>query len=209
MAIGTWWLFVGVVFVIAGTPGPNMLHILQRSVQFGVARSTAAMAGCMTAVLLALVASAAGLGTVLVANPRAFDALRYAGVAYLLWLGVSSWRKASRVRADDAAAPEPARVPALRLYRAALLTGLSNPKLIVFAAALFPQFMHADRPWLPQVAILVASFAVIEGGWYFTYALGGRRLARWLSTAARQRLFGRATGAVFVGFALALLGARA
>ena len=50
MTIGTWWLFVGVVFVVSATPGPNMLHIMQRSVQFGVLRSTAAMAGCMTAV---------------------------------------------------------------------------------------------------------------------------------------------------------------
>jgi threonine/homoserine/homoserine lactone efflux protein len=209
MTIGTWWLFVGVVFVVAGSPGPNMLHIMQRSVQHGVLRSTAAMAGCMTAVLLALFASAAGLGAVLTTSPNLFAAVRYAGVAYLAWLGISAWRRANRAHADAAAPPEPRDAPSLVLYRDALFTGLSNPKLIVFAAALFPQFIDAHAPWAPQFAILVATFAAIETGWYFTYALGGRRLARWLSTAARRRLFDRATGAIFVGFALALLGARA
>ena len=209
MTIGTWWLFVGVVFLVSGSPGPNMLHVMQRSVQFGFARSTVAMAGCMTAILLALFASAAGLGAVLVASPHLFGAVRYAGVAYLVWLGVSSWRKASRIRDDAVAAPEPDDVPSFRLYRDALFTGLSNPKLIVFAAALFPQFIDAHRPWAPQFGILVLTFAVIESGWYCTYALGGRRLARWMSTAKRRRLFDRATGGVFVAFALALLGARA
>jgi homoserine/homoserine lactone efflux protein len=208
MTLATWWLFAGVVFLISATPGPNMLHIMQRSVQFGVARATAAMAGCMTAVLIALFASAAGLGAVLTASPRLFAAVRYAGVAYLIWLGIAAWHAAG-AHVDAAAPPEPADVPTRRLYRDALLTGLSNPKLIVFAAALFPQFIDAHRPWAPQFAILVGTFAVIETGWYFTYALGGRRLARWLTTAGRRRLFDRATGAIFVGFALALLGARA
>lgn len=209
MTTGTWWLFVGVVFLVSGTPGPNMLHVMQRSVQFGLARSTAAMAGCMTAVLLALFASAAGLGAVLVASPHLFGAVRYAGVAYLIWLGISSWRKAARAHDDDVAPPEPAGVPTFRLYRDALFTGLSNPKLIVFAAALFPQFIDAHRPWALQFGILVVTFTVIETGWYFTYALGGRRLARWMSTAARRRLFDRATGGIFVAFALVLLGSRA
>ena len=209
MSIGTWWLFVGVVFLVAGSPGPNMLHIMQRSVQFGVARSTAAMAGCMTAVLLALFASAAGLGAVLIASPRLFAVVRYAGVAYLLWLGVQAWRKAGRAKDEGGAVAEPADAAGWILYRDALFTGLSNPKLIVFAAALFPQFIDAHRPWALQFAILVVTFSTIETGWYFTYALGGRRLARWLSTARRRRLFDRATGAIFVGFALALLGARA
>jgi homoserine/homoserine lactone efflux protein len=208
MTIGTWWLFVGVVFVVSATPGPNMLHIMQRSVQFGVLRSTVAMAGCMTAVLIALFASAAGLGAVLTASPRLFGAVRYAGVAYLVWLGISSWRRASRAHADGVAPAEPADAPAFRLYRDALFTGLSNPKLIVFAAALFPQFVDAHRAWAPQFAILVATFVAIETGWYFTYALGGRRLAAWMSTAARRRMFDRATGAIFVGFAFALLSAR-
>lgn len=89
------------------------------------------------------------------------------------------------------------------------MTGLSNPKLIVFAAALFPQFIDPQRPFAPQLAILVGSFVVIESFWYAVYAFGGMRLAAWLRPVARQRLFNRLTGALFVGFGGALLGSRA
>lgn len=209
MTFATWWLFVVVVFFLAATPGPNMLHVMSRSVQVGLRRSVWAMAGCLSALMLALCASAAGLSAVLAAFPRLFDALRYAGVAYLLWLGVKSWRAG-----DDAADPIGtsaglAAVPARHLYRRALMTGLSNPKLIVFAGALFPQFIHQDAPRLPQLAILIGTFAAVECAWYGVYALGGRRLARHLTKPGRQRLFNRVTGALFVAFGAALIGARA
>src|SRR5436305_9462498 len=92
MALHTWWLFVGAVFLLSGTPGPNMLHIMTRSVDLGLKRSVAAMAGCLSAVVLVLAASAAGLTTLLLALPGAFEVIRYAGVAYLLFLGVKAWR---------------------------------------------------------------------------------------------------------------------
>lgn len=133
------------------------------------------------------------------------DVLRYAGAAYLLWLGIKAWR--APVSTGTAADPH-TRPRAGALYAAALGTGLSNPKLIIFAAALFPQFLDVNRPFWTQLAILVVSFAVIEGGWYLTYALGGRSLARWLAPAHRQRRFNRATGAMFIGFGGALLASR-
>lgn len=92
MTLHTWWLFVGAVFLLSGTPGPNMLHVMSRSVELGVRRSVAAMAGCLLAVVAILTASAAGLATVLLAVPGAFAILRYAGAAYLLYLGIKAWR---------------------------------------------------------------------------------------------------------------------
>ncbi|WP_174273715.1 LysE family translocator [Sphingomonas bacterium] len=204
MTAGSWWLYAVTVFLVSATPGPNMLHVMTRSIEHG-ARSLWAMAGCLTAVLLALLASAAGLASLLAAFPRLFDALRYAGVAYLVWLGIASWRAGDGPR-DPAGVDTAKGVSAGRLYRDALLTGLSNPKLIVFAGALFPQFI---APQLPQLLLLVTTFAVIESGWYAAYALGGRRLARHLTRPGRQRLFNRATGALFVAFGAGLLAARA
>src|ERR1700754_2164102 len=92
MTLRTWWLFVTAVFLLCGTPGPNMLHVMTRSIRFGFRRSLAAMAGCYSAILLVLSASAAGLTALLMAVPGAFEILRYAGVAYLIWLGVKAWR---------------------------------------------------------------------------------------------------------------------
>lgn len=205
MAIHTWWLYVTAVFLIAGTPGPNMLHVMVQSIHHGPRRALFSMAGLMSAVLLCLVASAMGLGALLKASPRVFDVLRYAGAAYLLWLGIKAWR--APVSAGTGADPH-TRPRAGALYAAGLGTGLSNPKLIIFAAALFPQFLDVNRPFWTQLGILVVSFAVIEGCWYLTYALGGRSLARWLAPVHRQRLFNRATGTMFIGFGGALLASR-
>lgn len=203
MQIGTWWLYALTVFLVSGTPGPNMLHIMMRSVQVGARRSAFAMAGCLTAVLLCLLASAFGLGALLKAEPRLFDVLRYGGVAYLLWLGIKAWR----APVAEASAIRPV-MSLAALYRGGLFIGLSNPKLIIFAAALFPQFVDPQAPFAPQLGVMVFTFAAIECFWYAMYALGGRSLARWLAPANRQRLFNRLTGTIFVGFGAALLGHR-
>lgn len=204
MSLHLWWLYVTAVFLISATPGPNMLHVMTQSIAHGPRRALATMAGLMSAVLLCLIASALGLGALLKASPRLFDVLRYAGVAYLVWLGIKAWR-APVGGADGVASRRSDRA----LYLTGLLTGLSNPKLIIFAAALFPQFIDPARPFGMQLAILVISFVVIELGWQAAYALGGIKLARWLAPVNRQRLFNRATGVMFIGFGGALLGARA
>lgn len=206
MTLQTWWLYVTAVFLIAATPGPNMLHVMAQSIHHGTRRSIASMAGLMTAVLTCLFASAAGLGALLKASPMLFDVLRYAGVAYLVWLGIKAWRAPVADSDPDAERPAP---PSLRaLYATGLGTGFANPKLIVFAGALFPQFLDTGKPFAPQLAILVASFIVIETFWYSVYAFGGRSLAAWLAPANRQRLFNRITGGIFVAFGAALFGHR-
>jgi threonine/homoserine/homoserine lactone efflux protein len=205
MALQTWWLYVTAVFLISATPGPNMLHVMVQSIHHGARRSLFSMAGLMTANLICLLASAAGLGALLKASPVLYEVLRYAGVAYLVWLGIKAWR--APVGEGQAVDPHTRR-SAGALYATGLGTGLSNPKLIVFAAALFPQFIDVDRPFWSQLAILVLSFAGIEAFWFGVYATGGRSLARWLAPANRQRLFNRATGAIFIGFGAALLGSR-
>ncbi|UUL82614.1 LysE family translocator [Sphingomonas qomolangmaensis] len=206
MALHTWWLYVTAVFVISATPGPNMLHVMVQSIQHGPRRALASMAGLMTANLIYLVASALGLGALLKASPGLYDALRYAGVAYLLWLGIKAWR--APMGGGEGAAVPVARRSLRVLYATGLGTGLSNPKLIVFAAALLPQFIDVGRPFVPQLGVLVATFMVIEAFWFGVYATGGRSLARWLAPANRQRLFNRVTGALFIGFGAALLGSR-
>ena len=206
MTLQTWWLYVTAVFLISATPGPNMLHVMVQSIHHGARRSVASMAGLMTANLVCLLASAAGLGALLKASPMLFDVLRYAGVGYLVWLGIKAWR--APVGGDvDAEKPAPPSLSAM--FGAGLGTGFSNPKLIIFAAALFPQFIDTNAPFAPQLAILVASFAVIEAFWFSMYALGGRSLSAWLAPANRQRLFNRLTGGIFVAFGIALLGSRA
>jgi threonine/homoserine/homoserine lactone efflux protein len=91
--------------------------------------------------------------------------------------------------------------PASQLYRQGLLVAASNPKAILFAAAFFPQFLDPASPKLPQFAILLSTFAVIEVGWYLVYAFSGHKLAHVLRQARVMRVFNRVTGGIFIGFA--------
>lgn len=204
MTLHSWWLFVGAVFLLSGTPGPNMLHVMSRSVALGLRRSLAAMAGCLVAVVTILAASAAGLTTVLLAVPGAFAMLRYAGAAYLIYLGIRAWRAKAAPLDVGGAVLLPAR-SAAALFRGGFAIGVSNPKLILFAAAFLPQFVNPARPQGPQFAILVATFAVVETLWYGVYALGGRSLSRSFARPAIRRAFDRVTGVIFIGFGVALL----
>ncbi len=207
MTLHAWWLFAVAVFLLCGTPGPNMLHVMTRSIAFGARRSMAAMAGCLTALVLVLAASAAGVSALLAAWPRVFDALRYAGVAYLIFLGIKAWRGAGSP-IDVGSDSLPASWSAARLFRGGFAIGISNPKLLLFAAAFLPQFIDRGSPQAPQFAILVATFAVVESFWYGVYAAGGRTFARYLTRPALRRAFDRVTGGIFIGFGLALLRVR-
>ena len=201
MGIETWWLYVMMTFMLSATPGPNMLLIMSTSARFGFGSAVTTMAGCMSALLAMMTLSALGLGAVLQASPAVFSVLRWAGVGYLLYLGIKSWRSPVAREVPDAppavdAAPNPG-----GLYRRGLLVATSNPKAILFAAAFLPQFIHPQTPRLPQFAILLVTFAVIESGWYMIYAGSGQRLAAYLRRAAVMKAFNRITGGIFVGFA--------
>ncbi len=207
MAFHTWWLFVVTVFFISGSPGPNMLHVMTRSVELGLARSTLAMAGCFIAVVILLSASALGLAALLAALPGAFTVLRVLGAGYLLWLGYKSWT----AKDDPVDLADGSRAPKIanwRIFRTAFTVGISNPKALLFAAAFLPQFIDASKPELPQFAVMVLTFGVTEISWFFVYALGGRSIAAALTKPALKTLFNRITGGVFVAFGLAMLGSR-
>lgn len=201
MAWHTWWLFVGMTFVVSATPGPNMLLVMSHGGRYGWRRALMTMAGCMSALLTMMGISAAGLGAVLHTFPLVFDALRYLGAAYLAYLGYRLWTSHEHApsRASDSAAPTAPSAGAL--YREGLAVAASNPKAIVFAAAFFPQFIQADAPALPQFGLLLLTFSVIEVAWYLVYALSGHKLSRHLQRTRVLQAFNRGTGGVFVGFA--------
>lgn len=203
MTLGTWWLFVLMTFVVSATPGPNMLLVMSTSARHGVRAAVVVMAGCMTALLAMMAVSAAGLGALLHTFPAVFDALRLAGAAYLAYLGIKCWRAPvpETPAGDDAAAAALPAVSRSAIYRQGFLVAASNPKAILFAAAFFPQFIQPDAPKLPQFALLLITFTVIEVAWYFVYAVSGKSLAVYLRRAPVMRAFNRVTGGVFIGFA--------
>jgi threonine/homoserine/homoserine lactone efflux protein len=203
MNLHTWWLFLATVFVVCAIPGPNMLLIMSHGAQYGLRRTSATMGGCLSALVLMLAVSAAGLGVFLQAWPAMFNVLRFIGAGYLVYLGIKAWSApVTENSADDAAeafAARPAR-SAGALFRNGFLVASSNPKAILFAAALLPQFIDASRPTLPQFGVLVATFAVCEVSWYLVYAGFGTRIGATLKSRRVAKAFNRVTGGVFVGF---------
>jgi len=204
----TFWLFVTVTFFVSATPGPNMLLVMSSSARFGFRASLATMAGCLTALLAMLSISAAGLGALLQAFPAVFDALRWMGAAYLVYLGIRTWRAPLPQETSDATGAVARSRNGGQLFRQGFLVAASNPKAILFAAAFLPQFIHPELPKLPQFTILLLTFAVIEVSWYIVYAGSGQHLAQYLRRTSVLRLFNRLTGGVFVGFAAVMAAVR-
>jgi threonine/homoserine/homoserine lactone efflux protein len=215
MNLSTWWLFVTATFFISAAPGPNMLLIMNQSVRFGLRASIYSMAGCMTALMIMFTLSALGLGVILQNAPTVFDALRWMGALYLAYLGYKVWtahvepvsidenHKINKedVKNNSVLGNKYAAYSAFNLYKTGFFTAGSNPKALLFAAALLPQFIHADLPQVPQLLILLATFSVLEILWYFIYALGGLSMAQQLRKPNVLRWFNRITGGAFIGFA--------
>lgn len=208
MNLSTWWLFVTATFLISAAPGPNMLLIMNQSVRFGLRASIYSMAGCMTALMIMFTLSALGLGVILQNAPTVFNVLRWAGALYLAYLGYKVWTAPvttesmdTDIKSDSATSNKYAGYNAFNLYKTGFFTAGSNPKALLFAAALLPQFIQSDLPQVPQLLILLATFSVLEILWYFIYALGGLSMAKQLRKPNILRWFNRVTGGAFIGFA--------
>jgi len=205
MTLHTFWLYLGAVVLISSTPGPNIFYVITRSIRFGFGAAMAAMLGCLLALAAMLTASVAGVSAFMFAVPAAFEALKYFGAAYLIWLGIQAWRAPVVDLTDNATAPKGETPSRLAHFRGGFLVGISNPKLLVFAAAFFPQFIATDSPWAPQFLLLMATFIAVEASTYVILGLSAHRLARHLKQAVWQRRGNRVTGLIFAGFGCVLL----
>jgi threonine/homoserine/homoserine lactone efflux protein len=148
MTLQTWWLYLGAVVLIACTPGPNVLYVTTRSIRFGFGAAMTGMAGCLLALAVMLAGSIAGVSAFMLAVPTAFEVLKYAGAAYLIFLGIQMWR--APVDFEPLAASPRGTASRVALLRGGFLVGISNPKLLIFAAAFFPQFITPSAPCLSR-----------------------------------------------------------
>ena len=196
MLLSTWLLYVAAVFVLTVTPGPAVLTAISTAVNHGPRRAFVSSLGSTCAVVGLMALSALGLGAVLAASETAFNALKWAGAAYLAWLGVAALRSAGTDLVVPGASEGP--VSARRLFGRGFLVGASNPKALLFFGALFPQFMDPAAPQLTQFLVLGLTFVVFELGWLSIYALTASRAQRWLQQPRRARQFNRLTGVVFL-----------
>lgn len=182
------------------TPGADMMFCLGQGLRSGRRAAMAANFGIALGGMVHVTLAALGLGALVAAHPTAFEAIRWLGVAYLLWLAIAALRSPP-FAADAAVAP----APAGRVFLQALMVNLLNPKVILFILAFLPQFVDPSRPVLPQFLTLGLVFSA--GGLLVNGAVGlfagsiGQRLAR---SASLARWLSRISATIFGALALRL-----
>jgi threonine/homoserine/homoserine lactone efflux protein len=199
VTLSTYLLYLAAVVLLIVTPGPTMLMCMTNAVNHGPRRAMTSVAGAVTAVVGVMALSAAGVGALLAASEAAFTAAKVAGAAYLVWLGIKTFRSQAVLR-DEAQAPR-----ARSFYMQGLLVGASNPKAVLFFAAFLPQFIDAAAPVLPQFALLAATFVFFEFLVLTGCALGVARLLPLLKASGPVRWINRVCGGLFALMGVLLL----
>lgn len=200
------YLVAAAVLVLA--PGPDSLLVLSRGINDGRRAGMVAALGISAGSLLHAIMAAVGVSAMIAASPGLFDSLRWAGGAYLAWIGVKSLRAAWDARQRGPGGLLPADSAGdRRVFAQALLTNLLNPKVILFQLAFVPQFVAPGLGHVPlQIALLGAIHAAL-GGLYLcgvaAAASGAARRA--LSSPTVRAALDAAAGVLFLGFAVRLL----
>lgn len=184
--------FLVITLVLVLTPGPIVTLLIATGAREGPRAALVTVLGTTLGNALLVGAIAVGLSWLVETSATLFEVLRFAGAAYLVWLGVQAWRRAG---AAAPATPPPSRTHFWR----GLLVALSNPKTTAFFAAFLPQFVDPGLPAAPQLAIMCAASVLIAGcldaGWAVAAGLG----RAWFLAPARAKLLGRASAALLVG----------
>jgi threonine/homoserine/homoserine lactone efflux protein len=193
--------FVATCLVLMVMPGPNVALIVANSLAHGTRYGLMTVGGTSTAIAVHLVATFFATASLFTLLASSFAYLRWLGVAYLIFLGVRTWRQ----QHDDLAL-----VPQPRSMRLVFLRGvaisLTNPKVLFFYGAFFPQFIEADKPIAPQLLALTSTFLVLAIVFDCGWAILAGRLRN--VVAGYTRLRHRLTGGVLIAAGLGLATAR-
>ena len=175
MTIEIWTIYAATVLALMSTPGPSQLLMLSNSGTHGFHRSLMTAAGDLSANMLQMLAAGLGLAVIITTSGSALTVIKWAGVAYLIWLGVRMIRKAKPDDPKLGAAQKSVTLGSL--WMQGFLTSAANPKAVVFFAALFPQFISADSAFWPQFLILSATYIIMDGMFLSAYGLGASWIA--------------------------------
>jgi threonine/homoserine/homoserine lactone efflux protein len=200
--------FIGASLLLALTPGPAVVYIVARTLSQGRACGLASVLGVALGNLGNAVGAALGLAALFAISSAAFTVVKWAGAAYLVYLGIRMWRAVpAMARATTAQAPVQ---PLRRVFRDGFVVALLNPKTTLFFASFLPQFMDAHASPLVQTMALGGIFIAIAGCTDLMYVLTASLVAPRLSGATRHAIWGnRLAGTSFIGLGvLTAMGSR-
>ena len=204
MTIQSWLMYLTLVIVATATPGPAVLFIMTNSTLHGWRKASFAALGNIFGLFCLGIIAVTGLGTILKTSENIFNIIKYAGAAYLVYLGLKlifqknfdfTAVKSHLISRD---------VSSLKIFFKALGVALSNPKAIIFLTALFPQFVNINKALIPQFSMLIITLMVFSFFFLMFYALLAHQVNAWLNKPNRITAFNRSSGTIFIGFGVLL-----
>lgn len=203
MQFSLWLALAGAGALISFTPGAGAINTMSNSLNAGFRRSMWGILGQQAALVIHVVIVALGVGVLVASSPTAFNVIRYAGAAYLVYLGVRQFLSKPDLAEEQTAALR--NEPAWSIFRRGLWVNLLNPKAIVFFLAFMPQFIRTEQPLLPQYLVLTATIVGIDilVMWFF-FAAAARSFQRFTQTTRGQLVLSKVFGVLFVGVGILL-----
>ena len=196
-------MFLAATYLLVLTPGPVVSLIIAETLTYGPRNGFAVAFGAVTVAALFLLLYVAGAAPLLMALPDwAYDGIRYAGAAFLLYMGWSMIRAAKEDQPVDTLELE---ASASKAYKKAVLTAAANPKAFVFFAAFFPQFVDMDKDLTPQLGLLAVVFLFASVSGDCIWVVFAAKARQWLSRQGGTRLISRISGSALALGAVLLL----
>jgi homoserine/homoserine lactone efflux protein len=204
MDLSVWLTYFLAVVILSVTPGPGVFSSISSGLHHGVRRGSWNAVGMQAANLIHVIIVAAGLGAILLASETVFAAVKWLGVAYLVYLGIVTWRAPVRAFEDQ---PDNA-TTAREVFLHGFLVNITNPKGIIFFVAILPQFIDTARPQLVQYAILALTTFAVDLAVMIGYMALAARVLRVMKDPASLRWVNRGLGGLFIAAGVALAGFR-
>lgn len=206
MSLAVWFSLLTASVVISFTPGAGAINTMSNALQQGWRRSIWGIIGQQIALVVHVAIVAAGVGLLVSRSEFLFNAIRYAGAAYLVFLGLKLILSRPVVIDSDETLTIDTREGRWSMIRRGFWVNLLNPKAIVFFLAFIPQFVRLDQPALPQYLTLIVTVIVVDvlvmWGFFAAAARPFRRLTR---SARGQRVLNGVFGALFIAVAALLV----
>lgn len=180
MTIQTWALFCATEAVLSFVPGPAVLYVVSTAITRGSRAGIVASLSILAGNTVYFILSALGLGALLLASRPVFMVIKWAGAAYLVYLGLRMLLSRSPKALESGEHAEPTRHASV--FFNGFVIQIANPKAIIFFAALLPQFIDPDQPAAMQIAILGASSVVVEFIVLSVYVATCRAARQWVRT---------------------------
>jgi homoserine/homoserine lactone efflux protein len=200
MSLQSWLLYLSFVFIATATPGPAVFFIMTKSSIHGWKKACFSALGNICGLFILGIIAVTGLGAVLKASELVFNLVRYAGAAYLIYLGLVQFFQNSKPIGSLENKGEIPGIASVKIFIQAFGVAVSNPKAIVFLTALFPQFIVIDQALIPQFMRLVMTLMAFSFSFLMFYAFLAHKAKNWLTAPARIKWFNRTCGSAFIGF---------